>query len=382
MTVGEPVGNTVAFFLHNLDGGGAERAIVGLAGEIARLGHAVDLVVGDAESDYRAEIPPEVRVENFGTRSPFTVLLRLAAYLRRCSPAAVISALDLPNMMFALAAMLSGYEGRRVMSQRAVVEASLRELAPGRRALTRWLLRHCLRRADALISNSCAASKDLVALPGIRPDRVFTIHNALDVQRIARLSQDALDDHPILRVEEPVVVSVGSLTKRKDMETLVRAFAMVKSRRPARLIILGKGPERPNLECLVSNLGLKEHVYLPGFDPNPYRWMAAAAVFVSSSTAEGFPNVIAEALALGRPVVATDCPGDTAELLKRGEWGRLVPVGDPASMAAAILATLDDPDPPDGRLRAAEFSPTRVAAAYLDVLLPRGGRPTQEPVGS
>jgi glycosyltransferase involved in cell wall biosynthesis len=98
--------------------------------------------------------------------------------------------------------------------------------------------------------------------------------------------------------------------------------------------------------------------------------MAAAAVFVSSSTGEGFPNVVAEALALGGSIVATDCPGDTAELLGHGKWGRLVPVGDPGRMAVAILAALGDPNPPDGRIRAADFSPASAAEAYLKVLLP------------
>jgi len=158
------------------------------------------------------------------------------------------------------------------------------------------------------------------------------------------------------------------------MGTLIKAFAVVKAQREARLAIIGEGyqpAERDRIERLISELGLGESVQLPGFEANPYKWMAAAAVFVSSSTAEGFPNVIAEALALGRPIVATDCPGDTAELLGHGKWGRLVPVGDPQRMAGAILAALDDPDPPDGRTRAADFAPSKITSAYLKVLLPK-----------
>jgi glycosyltransferase involved in cell wall biosynthesis len=166
------------------------------------------------------------------------------------------------------------------------------------------------------------------------------------------------------------------LTKRKDIGTLIKAFAYVKQQREAQLVIVGKGLEEPRIASLILALHLGEHVHLLGFDPNPYKWIAAAKVVVSSSTGEGFPNVIAEALALGRAIVATDCPGDTAELLQHGKWGRLVPVGDSRSMAAAILAALEDTSPPDGRIRAADFSPSKTTVAYLNVLLPELGRPT------
>lgn len=363
-------GTDIAFFLRDLDGGGTERAILTLAGEIAKGGYPVDLVVGDADSDYASEVSTAVRVENFATRSPLLVLCRLNAYLRRRNPTVVMSALDISNIMLVVAARLAGYKGRTIISQRAVVAASLRELAPGRRMLVGLLQRVCFPRADALISNSYAAANGMRELLGVPGDRIVTIHNGLDADRINRLASEPLNDHLFLKDQTPLIVSVGSLTKRKDMGTLIKAFATVKAQRQAHLVIIGKGPERQNIESLISDLGLSESVHLPGFDPNPYKWMAAAAVFVSSSTGEGFPNVIAEALALGRSIVATDCPGDTAELLEHGKWGRLVPVGDPERMADAILAALDDPNPPNGRIRAADFSPASTMDAYLKVLLP------------
>jgi glycosyltransferase involved in cell wall biosynthesis len=192
----------------------------------------------------------------------------------------------------------------------------------------------------------------------------------VDAERINRLAREPLGEHLFLRDQAPLIVSVGSLTKRKDMRTLIKAFAIVKEQRQAHLVIIGKGPEAHELKSLISDLGLDTDVHLPGFDVNPYKWMAAAAVFVSSSTGEGFPNAVAEALALGLSIVATDCPGDTAELLGYGKWGRLVPVGDPERMADAILAALDDPNPPDGRIRAADFSPASAVGAYLKILLP------------
>lgn len=363
----------IAFFLRDLGGGGAERAIVTLAGEIANRGHAVDLVVGDADGDYRSEVSAAVRLENFATRSRLLVFRRLIAYLRRRNPTVMMSALDVANIMLIAAAGLTGYKGRTVVSQRAIVSATQIERPFARGSLIRVLQRVLFPRADALISNSHAAASEVRELLGLSVERIFTIHNSVDARRVNRLANEPLRDNWFLKSQAPLILSVGSLTYLKDRPTLLKAFAIVRAQRDVRLAILGKG-NRPadwhKIERLISDLSLTEYVYLAGFDPNPYMWMRRSAVLVSSSITEGCPNQLLEALALGTSIVATDCPGDTAVLLGHGQWGRLVPVGDSASMAAAIQASLDDPSPPDGKIRAADFSPGRTVRAYLEVLLP------------
>ena len=126
---------------------------------------------------------------------------------------------------------------------------------------------------------------------------------------------------------------------------------------------------RRELEALARELGVDQDVSLPGFTSNPFAYMARAAVFVLSSTYEGLPGVLIQALACGCPVVSTNCPGGAAEILEDGRYGRLVPVGDPAAMARAILSTLEAP-PDRGLLqkRASLFSVDRAMEQYLDVL--------------
>jgi glycosyltransferase involved in cell wall biosynthesis len=162
------------------------------------------------------------------------------------------------------------------------------------------------------------------------------------------------------------------------MVTLINAFAIVRKLNLSRLLILGDGPERFSLEALVRGLNLEHCVRMPGFVANPFPMIKSARIFASASLAEGCPNVIQQALACGTQIVATDSPGGTSEILENGRWGRLVPVADPESMAAAILASLDDPNPPDGRIRAADFTPEKTTRAYLDVLVP-GFNPRQVP---
>ncbi|THB73263.1 MAG: glycosyltransferase [Gammaproteobacteria bacterium] len=359
----------IAFFLQSLAGGGAERAIVALAGAIADQGFTVDLVIGDAQSDYHSEIASNVNVHDFSTRSPVKTMRCLMAYLRYHNPQVIMSALDIPNLMLIISAKLVGYKGKIFISQRAVIDASLRNLKPCRRIITAFLQKLLFPYADTLISNSKAAANELLNRLSIPAEKIITIQNAIDSERIYKLSLEPLHDKFIEENSLPVILTIGSLTKRKDIQTLIKAIAIVIKHKKVKLVILGKGPEQKNIDTLISKLNLEEYIHLPGFDVNPYKWIAASSVFVSSSTEEGFPNVIAEALALNCPVVATDCPGDTSDLLEFGKWGKLVPVGHVEQMSEAILTTINASNNPDGRKRAADFTPDKVTAAYLEALM-------------
>ena len=139
--------------------------------------------------------------------------------------------------------------------------------------------------------------------------------------------------------------------------------------RPCRLLILGQGRQRERLQRLAEELGVGEAVELHGFDPNPYRFLARAGLFVLSSLWEGSPNVLTESLALGVPVVATDCPSGPSEILAGGCHGPLVPVGDVAALASAMLETLDHPRPASElRAAVAEYEWMHSARAYLEAL--------------
>ena len=163
------------------------------------------------------------------------------------------------------------------------------------------------------------------------------------------------------------ILACGRLTPQKNYPTLFRAFAEVRRREATLLQVLGEGDEREKLERLLEEMGLTEHVDMPGFVANPYAYMRRADVFVLSSAWEGFPNVLVEAMACRCSVVATDCAGNgPREILEGGRWGRLVPVGDADAMAAAIIETLRAPI--DATLRALEFGVDRAVDAYLDVL--------------
>ena len=133
--------------------------------------------------------------------------------------------------------------------------------------------------------------------------------------------------------------------------------------------MLGEGGERDALERQARRLRVADDVAFPGFVANPFAYMARAGVFVLASRYEALGNVLVEALACGCSVVSTDCPVGPAEVLERGRYGRLVPVGDADALARAIAAALDTPGAPERlKERAADFSARRIAERYLDAL--------------
>ena len=132
-------------------------------------------------------------------------------------------------------------------------------------------------------------------------------------------------------------------------------------------MILGEGEERSKLETLVQELGLEKEVSLPGFVDNPHKYMKRAAVFVLSSKWEGFGNVLVEAMALGTPVVSTNCPSGPAEILEGGKHGKLVPIGDERKLARAILESMWAPRC-QAVSRAKEFNVKEIGDRYASVL--------------
>lgn len=198
---------------------------------------------------------------------------------------------------------------------------------------------------------------------------VTTLYNPVVDDTLRLNAEQALDHAWFSPDAAPVILAVGRLTEQKDFPTLMRAFACVRADRPVRLVILGEGRLRPDLEQLAASLGIRADVDMPGFVPNPFQYMARASLLVLSSLYEGLPGVVIQALACGCPVVSTDCPGGSKEILADGQYGALVNIGDINAMANAIRAQLDNPtDKGKLRRRAEDFSVDRAVNNYLDLL--------------
>lgn len=379
----------IALFFYGLTSGGAPRRALTLAGEFARRGHRVDLVVAEPRGPLSEAIPHQVNLVGLQSRWTRVRLLAgvkrfqvraavfaLAAYLRRERPHVLLSAANSAHLTAVVAHGLAGVDTRLVL--RACTH--LTRIAGNGKQTTRPVLRLLARRfyprADALIAGSEEVAADLVRVTGISRSRIAKIYNPVVSPELAERASQPLDHPWFAAGSPPVILGAGRLVKQKDFPTLIDAFAKVRAGRPARLVILGEAKNRgrrDRLIALAERRGVGMDVALPGLVQNPYSYMARAAVFVLSSAWEGLPGVLIEAMACGCPVVSTDAPGGSAEALDGGRYGPLVPVGDATALAKAIRSVLDLP-PDRERLRqwAAAFTVEASVAGYLSVLLAEG----------
>lgn len=355
----------IAVYLPSLRGGGAERVMVTLANGFAERGHQVDLVLARAEGPYLTEVGPGVRVINLDKGRVLASMLPLVHYLRRERPAAMLSALNHANIVAILARMFALVPTRLVVSERN----SLASLGTGHRArMFRALMRGFYPLADKVVSVSRDGARELIEQLGLAADKVTSIPNPVEIERITQLSKE-LPAHPWAEGSgSPLILAVGRLEPQKDYPTLLQAFAILRRQRECRLAVLGEGGLRSALEQQIQDLSLGGSVALLGFEPNPFGWMARCDVYVMSSRFEGFPNSLVQAMACGARVVSTNCPTGPGEILEDGKWGALVPVGDTEALATAMGSALDDLDPPNVMQRAAGFAVSKAIDAYEECL--------------
>jgi glycosyltransferase involved in cell wall biosynthesis len=223
--------------------------------------------------------------------------------------------------------------------------------------------------ADGIVAVSKAIADDLGCSTSIPRSKICVIYNPVVTPDLTSKSQEPVQQAWFEHGEPPVIVAVGRLTTQKAFDVLIRAFALLRQKRSARLLILGEGELRPYLEALVKELRLDQEVQLPGFVQNPYPYMCRASLFVQSSRWEGLPTVIIEALYLGAPILATDCPGGTREILADGRYGRLVPVDAPIDLAEAMECALDEPTHRATKESWYPYESSFVVDRYLHLLL-------------
>ncbi len=365
-----------------MTGGGAQRRTLTLVKEFVQRGHRVDLVTVTAGGMLSAEVPSDVRW--FTLQSQWLRLLPdkglrklklfcsrnvLADYLRHQRPDVLLSAASHTSLTAIAGRRIAATGTPLVLRLSSHLTAShagnLRLLSKLRyRTACRWFSE-----VDAVIAVSHGIAADIVAKTRLAPECIRTIYNPTFSEDLIAKSSASLD-HPWLDGNgPPVILGVGRLTMRKDFQNLIRAFAEVRRQRSVRLVILGEGVKRGELTSLARDLGVSSDVDMPGFVENPLAWMSRASVFVLSSTCEGLPGVLIEAMAAGCPIVSTDCPSGPAEILENGRYGSLVPVGDTFSLAKSIMTTLDSSHEIELlRARASDFSVRKAIDEYLEVL--------------
>ena len=334
--------NKIAVLVSFSGQGGVERSFALLVNEMAALGIEVDLLLIKRKSPHLAALSTAVNQIPLKHQHAATCVGEVADYLRKEAPQALLVAKH--------RAMLAALKARKKAGTNTpitgVIGINVTQSLAHRSRFQRWhwgrLMRNEYPKLDGIIAVSEGVREDLLKTTGMPADRITSIKNPVTTADMIEEAQTPVD-HPWLskNFDEPVLITVGRLTKNKDHQTLLEAFRLINDTTPSRLLILGEGPERTNLEKIIAKAGLEDRVQLPGFVDTPWAWMAKSSLFVLSSFAEGSGNVLTEAMAVGTPVVSTDCPSGPSEMLDGGRIAPLVPVGDAEALAAACIDVLN-----------------------------------------
>jgi glycosyltransferase involved in cell wall biosynthesis len=358
----------IALLVPTLEIGGVERVFANLANGLYQCGTEVDLVVCRAGGDMGMVLEKDIHVFGLESDHMMRSVPKVAKYLLARKPEAMITAMTHCSAAAVVARTIAHQKTKIIATEHNTMSRIVANTSGLKYHLMPLWGRWALNSADSIVAVSHGVADDLSAQTGILRKRFQVIYNPVITEALYSAAEAPVE-HPWFQAgEPPVILAVGRLDKQKDFPMLIRAFRLVRNRRPARLMILGEGPDRGRIEQVVYETGLTKDVALPGFERNPYRFMNRAAVFASSSQWEGFGVALVEALAVGVPVVSTNCTHGPSEILCNGKFGTLVPVGDHEAMAQALLDALNNPTQNDCSVHLEQFTVRSVASNYLSVL--------------
>ncbi len=360
-----------------LGGGGAERVMLSLLQNFSRQRVQPVLVLFRREGEYLDDVPDDIEIFDLKKRGPgdfFELARRLAKLIQQEPPDAILSFLWYANVIAARARRLSG----RSVPLLAAIRNFQTEYFKGQKwgGIKAWLTQRAFRHSDAIVSVARAVADDAVANFGVDPNRVHIIPNPVDVDRLASIASEVRVDHPWLtgNGDDPVITAVGRLSQQKGYPHLLKAFAKMLDRMPARLFIMGDGELRAELAQLTRELGISERVCFAGFVDSPFASVARSDLYVMSSLYEGFPNALVEAMAMGIPTVTTVCPSGIEDIVEDGISGLLAPAGNSDALAEAMLKVLTDSDlarklGENGKQAVRRFTPAGIVQQYEDLVI-------------
>lgn len=357
----------VVLYVPDLSVGGAERAALNLLEALPGPDLRVTLLLNQRRGPLMNALPVGAELRSLDVHRTIAALPRLTAYLRKERPDVLISYLEFNNIVAIWANCLAGRPTKVIVSHH-VTTSNVNSGSSWKYNLIPVLYRFTLPWADHVVAVSKGVASGLARIMRGQ-DSLSVIHNPIITPAYRELAAAPLD-HPWFAPDQPpLVLGVGRLVPQKNFELLINAFAEFAAGSSARLVLLGDGPLKADLQQQIDRLGLSGRAAILPIDINPWRYMARAKVLVLSSLFEGFGNVLVEAMATGTPVVSVDCPDGPADILGHGKWGRLVPSGDAKALAAAIVDTLADPgDSRSRQARALEYSAQSIAVRYRDLI--------------
>ncbi len=358
--------------------GGAARTLLNIINHLDRSRFTPVLVTLNYEGNYEAYLNSDIKFIKLNTKRLRSAIIPLAKVIRREQIDIVFSTIPNYNTVAILARLCSFTRAKIVVREAAYLggtfSANLKLKVYG----------FLYKLASDVIALSHGVKDNIVKRYNVKAEKIRVIYNPVDLRNIQENIQhgELPEEHQqLFHGESKVIVTAGRLVKDKDHATLLKAFHQVHREVNAQLVILGEGELKDDLKKQAEDLHMQDSVHFIGFQQNPYMYFHHADVFVLSSIREGFGHVLAEALASGTPVVATNAKPGASEVLDHGKYGKLCEVGNDQELASNIVEvlTLDETEKTKliekGLERAAQFDARNIVQQYEDTFDQSGEQP-------
>ncbi len=336
----------IAFFLPNLIRGGAEMYVLRLAEALAARGHNIDIVLTRAQGGLLEEAKRHFTVHDLGAKRTLAAIKPLMAYLKAAKPDILISSLTYPNFAALLAVKFTGLPIHTIAIEHSLVFRNLQVAGLIKQITEAPLMRLIYPWADQVVAVSKAVADDLARMMGRAGHSFYIAANPVLTPDVAtRILMPPA--HTWANDGKPFILAAGRFEAQKGFMLLLKAFNELRGTQDVRLLLLGDGPQRAELERYIAENGLKDHVAMPGMVENIFPYLKRASLFAMGSAWEAFGFVLVEALACGTKIVAT-ANGGAEEILENGRFGRIVHDHTPQAVAQAMreeLAARRDPAP-------------------------------------
>lgn len=330
----------VCFFLPSLNGGGAERITINLFNELNRRGIFVDLVVLDDQGPLKEFVEFEDKLRVIASTSLLSSFFKLSKYFKE-NDYLIFSVMTQPSLLILLIKSLLNRKLKIIVVEHSSFLNWTKLLGRYKFSLYKMLINKLYPQSLKVVTVSRNMISDFTSIVKNDSLDISCIYNPIDIDSIRTKSLVNVTDNNIIRnSNHKKLIFIGRLSKEKNIDMLLNAIASHNKTHDYQLYIIGRGEEEEYLRARVNELMLSQRVHFLGFQSNPYKYLKHADALILTSTVEGFPSVLVEAMSLGVPVISTDCHTGPSEIILDSSVGELVPVNDIESLTAAITTVL------------------------------------------